>query len=180
MPEEVKELRPTSTPSRRRARIGTSAPAPVAIGLGVGGCGPGQQTPTAQQVATVNGSNTGAGAIALRNVYLDVDPADPHPTAPVFTAIKTSDRSPDPLVSITSAAVTVTLTAPPGVLRRAPDTAALRLDETMQPALTTAFILTFVRAGAVTVHVPFDVITPPNPFRPTAAPCLISSRGGPL
>lgn len=174
-----------SHPHHRRARMFAGAAAAVVVCLGAAGCGAGQQTQTASQVAAVNGTNTAIGAIALRNVYLDVDPAAPHPVALVFTAINTSDLLPDRLVSITSAAATVTLTAPPGALHLAPGTAvaagapiehpaapaapdrpitaAVRLDEAAAAGLTTAFTFTFARAGAITTEVPFDVVTPGEP-----------------
>ncbi|ANS28701.1 hypothetical protein R1CP_20105 [Rhodococcus opacus] len=174
-----------ATPSHHHHHARLCAAIAAAVSLSAAGCGAGQQTQTSSEVAAVNGSNVESGAIALRNVFLDVDPAEPNGVELVFTAINTSDLQPDRLRSITSETAIVTLTAPPGALdlapgtavaagapieqldvRAAPDqpiTAAVSLDTAIRPGLTTSFLFHFDRAGAIEVKVPFDVVPPGEP-----------------
>jgi hypothetical protein len=150
--------------------------------LGAAGCGAGQQTQTAGEVAAVNGSNTESDAIALRNVYLDVDPNRPTPAELGCTAGNSSGQHPDRLRANTSETATVTLIAPPDALDlgpgtavsagapiehledpAAPDqpiTAAVALTAAAQPGLTTVFTFHLEHSGAIGVTVPFDVVSP--------------------
>lgn len=151
------------------------------------GCSAGQITQTSAQVAAVNGANIDVGDIALRNVYLAVDPPPesedvPRPDAELaFTAINTSDSVEDRLIAIDSpAATSVDIVADPATLVLRPQTALAAgqpieqleepaapdspitvridlIDSRVRPGLTIPITFTFEKAGSQTFRVPFDM-----------------------
>lgn len=159
----------------------------IGICLALTGCSAGQNTQTGSQVATVNGANIDVGDIALRNVYLAVDPEPTSENAPrpdaelAFTAINTSDTTEDRLVSIdTPAANSVNIAADPATLVLQPHTALAAgqpieqleepaapdhpitviidlIDSRVRPGLTIPITFTFDKAGSQTFRVPFDM-----------------------
>lgn len=152
--------------------------------LVLAGCGAGQDTQTASQDAAVNGVNVETDTIALRNVFIAVEPDEPQTKRAElhFYAINTGNEQ-DRLVAIESDAATVTLDADPAKLVMQPETAlaagepiqqlevpmapdqpitaAIELtDGTVESGLTMPFTFVFENAGEVPVTVPFDVWAP--------------------
>ncbi|WP_378741291.1 hypothetical protein [Nocardia brasiliensis] len=153
-------------------------------------CGAGQIAQTAQHRSSINGTNADAGHIALRNVYLSAEPVAEAPTPRYanvtlsFTAVNTSIRITDRLVSITSdAATTVTINADPAALHLPPGTAIAATQpieqpdntpapdepftvhvhlaaDAVRPAVPVPFTFVFEKAGPATFVVPFDISTP--------------------
>ncbi|CAG7634532.1 hypothetical protein SIM91_43550 [Rhodococcus opacus] len=172
---------------RRRPRGAVAVVSLIGLCLTVAGCSAGQNTQTSSQVAAVNGANIDIGDIALRNVYLAVDPPPTSEDAPrpdaalAFTAINTSDTAEDRLVSIdTPAANSVDIDADPATLVLQPQTALAAgqpieqleepaapdrpitvtvdlIDSRVRPGLTIPMTFTFDKAGSQTFRVPFDM-----------------------
>lgn len=180
---------PMRTPARRRR---TSALLAAAVAVLLAGCGAGQVASTAEQTSNAGGAVARLGEIALLDVEFVAAPPVPGDevygvgaTAPLSMTVANTGREADVLVGVSSPVATgavvlagglripggQTLTAGYEDLAAADlpseDSAAVALTGLTTPirsGLTYPVVLTFARAGEVTLQVGVD--TPDVPRRP--------------
>ncbi|MGB3770161.1 MAG: hypothetical protein WBF79_09845 [Rhodococcus sp. (in: high G+C Gram-positive bacteria)] len=185
-----------STAPIRPVKVATAVALAFGAAISVSACSAGQVSQTATQVAAVNGNNAEQGDIVMRNVHVAYPTSEDYNLEPggraelIFTAINTSETTPDRLTAIeTEGAAEVVLTGPfGGTSIEIPAQAAVAsnvpanqdpgnpkgsesvkaelegLSESVTPGLTVPVTFTFEQAGDVVVSVPVD----PGPVEPRA------------
>jgi copper(I)-binding protein len=191
----------------RPTRVALVAGAVVGA-LALAGCGAGQIAQTAEQQAAVSGANVTAQHIEIRNAEIEFPVGGSQrlaaytagSAAPITRSIANDDDLPDRLVSASSPVagsvrITGDTTIPPhGALTASttpggvPGNTGLPIEMTLEglsqdvsPGLSYPLVLTFERAGNVTVDLPMgnpDNLVPGGPGSGGAQPPATGSSGG--
>jgi copper(I)-binding protein len=161
--------RRTNRPARRRL-VAALLAVGVGSALAIGGCSAGQVTQTSTQVPPVQGANTDAGSIALRNLSIEYNGPQGYAAgsdAPLAVRIFNNGTDPVTLVGVSSdKAASVTLTGSPEVIT---PTASPTVPAATSGAPTGTTVPTGT-AGATGSVAPTGTATPTATATTTAAP----------